>query len=150
VKARANPTLTVRNLGVLMGGFSGSRSFVLSELARRLNNIEIWTVSVEHYDFDDGDYVLSIAGFGRDKKCGSKMFYGFTVWTHDGHAYMNGYTCAFKSLKDLIIMATEPYVPHIEFPDWVALALHKTSPFELFDSRKRIEESEKKTTQVLA
>jgi len=133
-----------------MGGFSGSRSFVLGELARRLATVDVLTVSVEHYDCDDGDYLLRIAGFGRDKKHGLKMFYGFTVWTYNGHAYMNGFTCGFRSVKELIIMATEPYVPHIEFPDWVALALHKTSPFELFDSRKRIEESEKKAVEVLA
>jgi len=104
--------------------------------------MKIDTVAVEHNNYEKGGYSVRIAGFGRNER-GEKMFYGISVWNLNGNSrpHVEAFTCGLRrngGLKELILMATERYVPHVEFPDWLALALHKRSPFELFDVKKRI------------
>jgi len=123
-----------------LGGIRGDNAFVLGEFARRLGKLRIDTVAVSHDDFEDGTFIVSVAGFGRDER-GCKMFYGFSMWNDGDGVRMTAFTCGLKQnsgVKELIVMATEPYVPHVELPVWVALALHKRSVFELFDVRKKI------------
>ena len=125
-----------------MGGIFGSPQFVIQEFAKRLGRMKIDTVAVEHNDYEEGGYSVRIAGFGRNER-GEKMFYGISVWNLNGNSrpHVEAFTCALRrnsGIKELILEATREYVPHWELPDWLALALHKRSPFELFNVRKRI------------
>jgi len=130
-----------------MGGIDGSPSFVLGEFARRLADIEVDTVAMDHDSYDGGVEVFRVAGFGRYKEDGGKMFYGLTVWREKGKLSVSGYTCGLSEkngIRELVEMATERFVPHFEFPSWVALALHKFSPFDLFRLREKLEKNGKK------
>jgi len=105
-----------------VGAILGKQEFIFKELIERLHDKEIVALRTRHC----GEDLIFVAGVARNGKL--KLFFGMTFF--EGKL-LEGYTCAFDNVGELIDLAKAPYIPSVNFPDYVAALLELDDAFEL-------------------